>query len=130
MNTISTHHPNVESTVTTTMPTQTANPPVAAITGVLKWIAPELRDGCRAIAVLRDDETGPADANGRLPLTAVLLTKNLSERFDAALGEKIFRNYSRITITVRTEDLAADLAAGKGRQRHPYFIGVEIQFDI
>ncbi len=101
---------------------------VAVITGVLHWVAPDLRDGCRSIAIARDDET-ELDADGRPLLTGVRLTKSMSARFDEAHGESIFVHETRLSITIRTENLEADLASGKGRShsRKPYFVGQAVE---
>lgn len=115
-------------TTTTTEPVVTSTEPsflplaLAAlfatdtITGDYKWKAEALDDeGCLAIAILRDNEDGPVDEKGRLPLTSAKLTKSLSERFLAACGETIFKHKTRIAITIRTENFTVDLATGIGR---------------
>jgi hypothetical protein len=87
------------------------------ITGDYKWKADCLdEDGCLAVAILRDNEDGPVDKEGRRPLTSATLTRSLSERFLAACGETIFKHRTRLAIEIRTENFAADLATGVGRR--------------
>lgn len=102
---------------------------VYVITGLLVWVKPELsKDGFKTIAILRDGETATDDQD-RLLLTGITLTKPLSERFDAALGDAIIKGETRLSVTIRTKDFEADLAAGKGRNRTglPYFVGQAIE---
>lgn len=87
------------------------------IIGDYKWKADGLdEDGCLSVAILRDNEDGPVDNEGRRPLTSATLTRSLSVRFLAACGETIFKHRTRIAIEIRTENFAADLAAGVGRK--------------
>ena len=104
----------------------------AIILGVYKWKSEALdADGCLAVAILRDNEDGPVDEKGRLPLTSATLTKSLSARFLAACGETIFKHKTRMAITIRTENFTEDLAAGIGRTGtgKGYFIGQGIDLN-
>lgn len=109
--------PETSSTVPSSLPLALAALfATDTITGDYKWKAASLdTDGCLDVAILRDNEDGPVDEKGRLPLTSATLTKSLSERFLAACGETIFKHKTRMTITIRTENFAVDLATGIGR---------------
>lgn len=99
---------------------------VAIITGKLKWVSNIQKDACLLIAILRSDET-ETDAFGNKLLVGIKLTRGLSARFQAAYGEIIFLG-DDISVKIRTEDLAADIAEGKGRRNNPYFIGQELNY--
>lgn len=100
---------------------------VAFITGNLKWVSPALgKDGCQSIAILRDDESATV-ADGRLLLTGIKLTKDVTARFSAEYGNTIFLG-STLTVEVRTDDVEKDISAGRGRSGHSYFIGQAITY--
>jgi len=98
----------------------------AEITGQVKWAANALRNGSLAIALLLDDEQAPADIQGRKPLRGINLQKDLSVRVFEALGNTLFIG-DTITVTVFTNDLSTDMAAGKGLSGGPgYFVGSKV----
>jgi len=102
---------------------------IAVLTGTLHWVKSALSDdGRRSIGILWDNET-ETDDRGRLLLVGIALTKTLTRRFDEALGDAIIKHETRVAITIRTRDFAADLATGKGRNGSglPYFTGQELE---
>ena len=105
------------------MQSKNATPEVAVsatstITGYLKWTAEHARCGSLAIAIRLADSP-------REELVGISLTKTATERFEEVLGETIFKD-DVVSVTVRSEDVEADLAAGVGAKGHRYFIGTAV----
>jgi hypothetical protein len=106
-----------------TVESKTSN---VVLVGDLKWVADTLRAGCMTIAVLDPDEQFPRTEKGFRPLRGVTLTKSATKIFAEELGETIFVE-DRIAIAIRTEDLLADLDAGRGTKGNPYLIGTAVK---
>lgn len=106
-----------------------SNAATAVFEADLKWVADTLKTGCLILAVLDPKEHLPKSAKGFKPLRGVMLTKSATKIFNEALGETIFVE-DRLEITIRTENLAADLAAEKGIKGNPYLIGTAVKVTI
>lgn len=99
---------------------------VATLSGALRWVPDNLRHGCQSIAIQADGEMLPADAQGRTPLRGITLSREATVEFYGKFCNTLFIG-DNIDVSVRTEDLVADLGAGKGTKGKPYFIGVAVK---
>lgn len=113
------------------MPNSDVNGVTSVITGRLVLTFDKVDwNGCRSICIQRDDEEFPADDQGRKPLRGVKLSKQMTDKFDAALNNAIFKGKTVLDITVSTGDLEADLAKGRGVRgyKYPYFDGIAVTY--
>jgi len=115
------------------MPNSDENGVTAVITGRLVLTFDKVDwNGCRSICVQRDNEEFPADDQGRKPLRGVKLSREMTDKFDAALEKTIFKGKTILEITVSTEDLEADLAKGRGVRgyKYAYFVGTAVSYQL
>lgn len=97
---------------------ETAVSAESTIIGYLKWTADAPKCGSLAIAIRLLDDS-------RDELVGISLTKTATADFEKVVSETVFVN-DVVTVTVRSENIEADLAAGVGAKGKKYFIGTSV----
>jgi hypothetical protein len=101
------------------------SPAIDSVTGELRLVFDEKYDGCTTICLQLEGETVTKD--DKPALRAVKLSRNLSQKFDEAYFNTVFRG-DTLTVQVRTSNLQQDLANGLGLRGKKPFIGLNISY--